>query len=84
MEFEKLVDSQIKDAQIRREIDELLKRKIAGDEMKEEPKIEILNNFLQEKIEFYSKFVEKLEPSEKPDTALLDELFLETILEVWK
>jgi len=84
MEFEKLVESEITNANIRREIDELLKRKIAGDELKEEPKIEILNEFLEEKIKFYGEFVDKIGHSEKPATALLDELFKETIFEVWK
>jgi len=84
MEFEKLLDAQVSDAAIRREIDELLKRKIAGDEMKEEPKIEILNEFLEEKIDFYSNFVGEMDANEKPDTALLDALFKKTIFEVWK
>lgn len=84
MEFEKLLDAQVSDAQIRREIDELLKRKIAGDEMKEEPKIEILNEFLEEKINFYSDFVGQIEANEKPNTEALDTLFKETLFEVWK
>lgn len=84
MEFKKLLDSQVKDAIIRCEIDELLKRKIAGDEMKEEPKIEILNDFLEEKINFYNDFVGEIEANEKPNTEMLDTLFKETIFEVWK
>lgn len=84
IEFEKLVNSQVTDEKIRKEIDELLKRKIAGDELKEEPKVQILNDFLEQKIEFYSEFVNQIEPSEKPVTATLDALFKETIFEVWK
>lgn len=84
MEFEKLVEAQVTDEKIRREIDELLKRKIAGDEMKEEPKIEILNAFLEEKINFYSDFAAKIETGEKPQTETLDTLFKETLFEVWK
>lgn len=84
MEFEKLLDAQVKDENIRREIDELLKRKIAGDEMKEEPKIEILNDFLEERINFYNDFVGEIETNEKPNTEKLDALFKKTIFEVWK
>jgi len=84
MEFEKLVDSQVKDAKIRKIIDDLLKRKIAGDEMKEEPKIEVLNDFLEEKINFYSDFVSEIEANEKPNTEKLDALFKKTIFEVWE
>lgn len=84
MEFRDLVDSQIKDEKLKTEIAELLKRKRAGEELKEEPKIEILNEFLEEKIEFYKTFVEQMERAEKPQTERLDELFKETIFEVWK
>ena len=84
MEFEKLLDAELTDSRIRQEVDELLKRKIAGDELKEEPRIEILNDFLERKINFYGEFVGEMQASEKPDTALLDALFKETIFEVWK
>lgn len=84
MEFQTLVDAQVTDEKLKMEIAELLKRKMAGEELKEEPKIEILNDFLEEKIEFYKTYVEQIEPNEKPPTALLDELFKETIYEVWR
>lgn len=84
MGFQDLVNSQVKDEKIKAEIAELLMRKMAGDELKEEPKIEILNEFLERKIEFYSDYVNQIEANEKPDTALLDKLFRETIAEVWK
>jgi predicted nucleotidyltransferase len=84
MEFQDLVDSQIKDENLKAEIAALLKRKMAGEELKEEPRIEILNEFLERKIEFYKDYVEQIEPNEKPQTALLDELFKKTIYEVWK
>jgi uncharacterized protein len=84
MEFQKLVDAQITDERIKAEIEELLKRKIAGDELKEEPRIEILNDFLAEKIAFYEEFASNIEPNEKPPTALLDELFKETLFEAWE
>ena len=84
MEFRDLVDSQVKDEKVKTEINELLKRKMAGEELKEEPKIEILNEFLEKKIEFYKDYVEQIEPNDKPQTELLDQLFKETIFEVWK
>jgi len=84
MEFQDLVDSEVKDEKVKFEITELLKRKMAGEELKEEPKIEILNEFLESKIEFYKSYVEQIEPNDKPQTELLDKLFKETIFEVWK
>lgn len=65
MEFQDLVDSQVKDEKVKTEIAELLKRKMAGEELKEEPKIEILNEFLERKIEFYNDYVNQIETSEK-------------------
>lgn len=64
--------------------EELLKRKMAGEELKEELKNELLNDFLERKIEFYKTFVKRIEPGAKPPTETLDELFQETIFEVWK
>ncbi len=84
IEFQDLVSSQVKDEDIKTEIAELLKRKMAGEELKEEPKIEILNEFLEEKIKFYIDFVEQMKPNDKPQTEMLDALFRETIFEVWK
>lgn len=84
MEFQDLVDSEITDGSLKAEIASLLKRKMAGEELKEEPKIEILNEFLEKKIEFYKNYVEQIEPNEKPPTELLDKLFKETIDEVWR
>lgn len=84
MEFQDLVDSQVKNEDLKAEIAALLKRKMAGEELKEEPRIEILNEFLERKIEFYKDYVEQIEPNDKPQTELLDELFKETIYEVWK
>ena len=84
IEFQDLVDSQIEDESLKTKIASLLKRKMAGEELKEEPKIEILNEFLERKIEFYKDYVEQVEPNEKPPTKLLDTLFKETMFEVWK
>ncbi len=61
MEFHKLLDTQVKDQNVRKEIQNLLTRKIAGEELNEEPKIQILNNFLEQKIKFYSDYVKSLE-----------------------
>lgn len=84
MEFRALVDDQVNDQAIRNEIDQLLARKIAGEELSKEPRIAILNDFLNSKIHFYSDYVNKIEQPEKPDTALLDDLFKETMSEVWQ
>lgn len=83
MEFQTLIDSQITDPEIKAEIQNLLTRKITGEELNEEPKIQILNDFLEQKINFYNNFVKSIEKTEQPETYHLNELFRQTIYEVW-
>jgi hypothetical protein len=83
MEFHKLLDSQVTDQKVKTEIQNLLTRKMAGEELNEEPKIQILNDFLEQKIEYYNNYVKSLGQSEQPDTSRLDELFKQTIYEAW-
>ena len=83
MEFDKLVDSQVTDQNVKIEIQNLLRRKITGEELKEEAKNQILNDFLQQKIEFYNDYVKTIEQHYQPDTERLNQLFRLTINEVW-
>jgi predicted nucleotidyltransferase len=83
VEFQKLLDSQVTDQNVKTEIKSLLTRKIAGEELNEEPKIQILNDFLEQKIKFYNDYVKSLGQYDQPDTARLDGLFKETIYEAW-
>lgn len=83
MEFQKLLDSQVTDQNVKIEIQNLLTRKMAGEELNEEPKIQILNDFLDQKIKFYNDYVISLGQYDQPDTTRLDELFKQTIHEAW-
>lgn len=83
MEFEKLVESQVSDTPVREAIDDLLVRKMAGEELKEEPRIDVLNEFLGGKIEYYSNAIGEIDTIDKPQTDLLDNLFRSTLNEVW-
>lgn len=81
-EFYKLLD-QVADSRVKAEIHSLLARKLTGEELKEEPPIHILNDFLESKIQFYNNYIKSLEPVLPPQTEKLDELFKDTIYEVW-
>jgi len=83
MEFQELLDSQVPDQKVKTEIQNLLARKMAGEELNEEPKVQILNDFLEQKINYYNEYVKSLEQSNPPDTEKLDELFKQTIYEAW-
>lgn len=64
------------------EIDQLLGRKKAGDELDMEPKIEIINVFLDERIEHFSASARRTKTGNK-DIALLDDLFKEMLQKAW-
>ena len=83
IEFDRLVDSQVKDGEVRAAIDDLLVRKMAGEELSEEPRIDVLNDMLAEKIKHFSDLVGEVDTVDKPQTETLDELFRGTLSEVW-
>jgi Predicted nucleotidyltransferase len=83
MEFDRLVDSQVNDNVVRDEISKLLVRKMAGEEMTEEPRIDVLNDMLADKIKHFSDLVGEVDTVDKPQTETLDELFRGTLREVW-
>jgi uncharacterized protein len=84
MEFQTLVESQVQDEKVKAAIQQLLTRKMAGEELSEEPPNKILNDFLEEKIDLFSTYVKALGPSEQPDTSRLDTLFRQTMDEAWQ
>jgi predicted nucleotidyltransferase len=83
MEFQKLVDSQVTDQYVRTEILNLLARKITGEELNEEPKIQVLNDFIERKLEFYNEYVTNIQQPNQPNSARLNDLFQLTVNEAW-
>jgi len=84
MEFQKLVDSQIDNQDLRREIENLLERKKSGEELDKELRIQIINDFVESQIEYFNKVVKSYDKETKPETEKLDTLFRDTLIEVWK
>jgi hypothetical protein len=84
MEFEKLLNTQVTDPAVKKDIETLLDRKKAGDELKVEPKIPRLNDFLESRIGFYKEYVKEKNITTKPDNKELNHLFRDTLTEVWK
>ena len=83
VEFQTLLNTQVSDEKVKSEIQKLLLRKIDGDELKEEPQIKILNDFLADRINYYNEYIKILGSPKQPGTDLLDSLFKDTINEVW-
>jgi predicted nucleotidyltransferase len=83
IDFHELLEAIIPNGPLKMKIEDLLQRKIAGDELDIEPRIQIINDFLDSeivRIEAYIKtvLVEVEDPTEK-----LDELFRDLLKEVW-
>lgn len=81
MEFEKLVETQVKDPELRKEIDILLQRKMIGEELDIEPKISIINDFLSNQIEYFQNYLSQFDFTLEPDTEKLNKLFREILIE---
>ena len=64
-------------------IDELLRRKMAGDELDLEPRIAPLNDFLDERIAYFGKIGADMEHGGVA-TGELDDLFITMLHEVWQ
>ncbi len=84
MEFHQLLESQVTDQEVKTEIRHLLARKMAGEELNEAPKIQLLNDFLEAKMQYFNHYIKTLAPIIPPDTAILDELFKQSLYEAWQ
>ena len=82
-EFQNLLDSQVTDLKVKTEIEKLLAKKVVGEELDGEPKNEVLNDFLHQKINFYNDYVKSEKQNVKPDSSLLNKLFKKILNEVW-
>ncbi len=84
MEFDRLVEAQVSDDALRAEIETLLTRKRAGDELSLEPQNPVIHRFLAEEVVRISAYVKTLESGlRQPGTEQLNGLFRETLAEVW-
>lgn len=84
MLFKDLMDSLQLDNDLVREIDKLLVRKKSGNEMNEEKQIKLINEFLDTKITYFNNYVRSLNITSNSDFKLLNKLFRDTLIEVWK
>ena len=78
MEFEKLL-IQISDEGLLERINELLARKRSGVELGIDPKISIINNFIENKLNYFESAVSLFDPRKKPNHALLEEEFIKIL-----
>lgn len=79
VEFEKLFYKQKLEQNLLIAIEALLKRKRAGEELDNGNRIEVINVFLEEKIEYFQNYVKTIKGDKPKQGEILDNLFRETI-----
>tara|TARA_R110001599_G_scaffold184627_4_gene378549 strand:+ start:18957 stop:19727 length:771 start_codon:yes stop_codon:yes gene_type:complete len=82
MEFDLMVDAEITNTEAKKDVKNLLVRKKAGEELDWEPKIDSIDQFLDEKIIYYKEYLRNFDYKKHPDTELLNQIFRETLDEI--
>lgn len=83
IEFERLVDAELHDPELRDAVRTLLERKRAGAELDEGPRIPVINAFLEERIAHYNEVTESIPRGVAPDLRQLDALLRHALGETW-
>ena len=81
-EFEKLIDATLEDEQLLRDIGNLIEQKKRGAELDKGPRIPSISDFVDSEIERLSGQTFHAHV-QKPDREVLNNLFRETLVEVW-
>ncbi|MBM4764866.1 nucleotidyltransferase domain-containing protein [Bacillus sp. B15-48] len=83
IEFQELVEDLLPPGELKDTIFTLLQRKIAGEELTLERRIDIINEYLNNEIEHLEAYTKGLKIEIPDPTNELDQLFRDTIKEVW-
>lgn len=81
--FHELLADTVPEGDLKNEINQLLERKLAGDEFDNEPRIRMINEYVEYEMERLEEYAKSLNLEVKDPTELLDELFRKTLQEVW-
>lgn len=83
LDFHILMEDLLPEGELKDAIHTLLKRKISGDELDYELKIDVINHFLSGEIERLKEYITTLNLKLTDFTPQLDQLFRSTLEEVW-
>ncbi|UWG96254.1 nucleotidyltransferase domain-containing protein [Dehalobacter sp. DCM] len=83
IEFGRLFDTLLSKSDLSREIEELLKRKIAGEEFDSEPRISVINEFIDLKIDHFESYISSLRSGVPREEQIFNTVFREALNEVW-
>lgn len=79
IDFQELLNQVISEGPLKTEIQQLLQRKMAGDELNMEPRIESINEYLDKKILHIEAYCKNLYVKVDDPTQKLDALFRRTL-----
>lgn len=82
MEFDVMVESEIKNREVKNEVLKLLARKKSGEELDWEPKIDAIDEFLEEKVNYFNAYLKNFDFKKYPETERLNQIFRETLDEI--
>ncbi|OKP81939.1 hypothetical protein A3844_24065 [Paenibacillus helianthi] len=84
LEFTVLVKDLIPEGtELREKVDRLLVRKMSGDELNLEPRLECINKYLEQQISHFEEAAARFGSGNGVEDHVLDELFRSALLEVW-
>ncbi|MFD2661872.1 nucleotidyltransferase domain-containing protein [Paenibacillus thailandensis] len=84
IQFDRLVEDIVPDgSELRNVIHELLTRKKAGEEMDYEPRINPINDYLEQKIAYFERTAPRMQAADGMQDERLDALFCLSLKEVW-
>lgn len=83
MDFEDLVEQMLPESKLKQEVYTLLTRKKAGVEFDLEPKITVINDYLDRQIAYFEETAKHTAVSGEKQEAALDALFRDALREVW-
>lgn len=84
MEFQTLVEKMIPEGELKTEINVLLERKLSGDELDLEPRIDVIHSFLETELPRLMEYAKTVTKDSENPTTQLDQLFRHTLNEVWE
>lgn len=81
--FQELVSDIVTDSQLEREINDLLKKKIAGVELNLEKRVDVINDYIEKEIEHLTEFANSHKSELKDSTEVLDQTYRKYLKMVW-
>ena len=77
--FDKLFNTVLEE-NMKESVANLLAKKIKMSESEKGPKVKVINNYIEEKLNYYKKLAESMEDDRNPDWDMLDDAFREIII----